>query len=636
MEYDTEIIFVDSDGEEIISDEETVEEDETPLEKAIRTKKVTHKILLETEITEILRTAYSNEYLKNEVYRYLRFRPLPVGENVTLYPHQVSAISFMQQREKISSSLVHGLKGGIIHLQMGLGKSLLAATHSLISPRPPYPEKYGEGGFPTLIIASKTLMLEWKKQCFEKFFGDRVSVLYLHKDFLGNKINTVTRQNIVQFDFVVTTYDVCNKVCNKYEYHRDVLEMGDDHSLMKGKVVAIHNRLRHQSDKPHVKGEQIIYTTPWERVIVDESQRFCNPSTKTYRYMMAVYGKYKWCLTGTPVKNYVTDAWAQLRFCGYNGITTAIMWKRYGVMKMRDHHLNQAILSMTYDSVGIKLPNKYQFTMHVTLDGNEKLCYDTLLGVAQNQYDMMMRGLCDFASVLALFTRLRQCAIAPYLITKESKREKGLIISITKEKEAIDKLKEIYKGTLGAWVYDKYGTSGINSKKMQQIITTLERIPEPEKVLIFSMFTSVLDLLALAIKEKIPYFEFVQVDGDTKGIQREELLHRFRTDVAIRGCLLTYKVGSEGLNLIEATHVICIEPWWTSTVKRQAEGRSHRLGQTKEIETHDIYVRDSIEDRIIEICKEKEKMEALILEGSEHKINTGIDKYTLGRMLGLR
>ncbi len=35
---------------------------------------------------------------------------------------------------------------------------------------------------------------------------------------------------------------------------------------------------------------------------------------------MAVYGKYKWCLTGTPIRNYETDIWAQLRFCGYKGV----------------------------------------------------------------------------------------------------------------------------------------------------------------------------------------------------------------------------------------------------------------------------------------------------------------------------
>ncbi len=56
-----------------------------------------------------------------------------------------------------------------------------------------------------------------------------------------------------------------------------------------------------------------------ERVICDESQKLANPKTMTYKCIMAVYGKYKWCLTGTPIRNYETDIWAQLRFCGYKG-----------------------------------------------------------------------------------------------------------------------------------------------------------------------------------------------------------------------------------------------------------------------------------------------------------------------------
>ncbi len=47
---------------------------------------------------------------------------------------------------------------------------------------------------------------------------------------------------------------------------------------------------------------------------------------------MAVYGKYKWCLTGTPIRNYETDIWAQLRFCGYKG------WKGHmiGIEMVKD------------------------------------------------------------------------------------------------------------------------------------------------------------------------------------------------------------------------------------------------------------------------------------------------------------
>ncbi len=765
----------------------------------VNSKNLTRENLLAVEMTDLVRGAYYNRYLAEQIEIHLGFRPLPLvtsfynerGENIIyrLYPHQVKALTFMRERENTDLQSVYNICGGLIKMQMGLGKTLIAITHSLISPRPVCTEEVGEKGFPTLIVVSKTVMIEWKIQGFKKFFGDRVKVLYLHVDYLGNDLDKITRKRIVKYDFVVTTYDACSSVCRKRGYHEEVLEMGDEHTLMKGKVFSINTRRRQQADRPSITGPAVIYTTPWERVICDEcftgdtriitdqgnirikmlhkmkkkprvlsfnkkdqvfeyknithtwekeriqtlyqvsfgnkkykctpghkwltidgyketrnmskgeviiasedawnskrncygyiivtdikkiesskykytydievednhnfvlgsmsqnnithgpvvsnSQRFANPNTQTYRHMMAIYGRYKWCLTGTPIRNYETDIWAQLRFCGYTGIERTIEWKRTGVEKMKTHNLTKAILSMNYDDADIKLPEKHEHIVYITLSGKEKQCYEYVQKTAQDVYDKMMQGLCDYACVLAIFTRLRQCSIAPYLITAEAKREKGTVSEREKNKEALSILKAIYTGTLGAWVHDKNGTAGIYSKKITEIINTLRKIPKDEKVLLFSMFTSVLDLLANAYKKLLPDSKFVQIDGDTKGKEREKLLTEFRTNANIQSLFITYKVGAEGLNLTEATHVICIEPWWTNAVHNQAKSRCWRIGQTKEVQIYNIYVENSIEERVVEICKEKDEMAEAMLEGTGQKIKVGLDKYTLGRILGV-
>ncbi len=165
-----------------------------------------------------------------------------------------------------------------------------------------------------------------------------------------------------------------------------------------------------------------------------------------------------------------------------------------------------------------------------------------------------------------MFTRLRQCAIAPYLITPDAKRN-------SKEKKLFQK-----------WCLDKFG--GVESKfknfkiveiiksvtlMIIQIVTQILKslqllakekayscfgsdyiksynpeISHPTKIIVFSMFTSCLDLLSEAIKEDYPNFKFVQVDGDTKN--RSELFDQFKNDINTQGLFLTYKVGSEGLN----------------------------------------------------------------------------------------
>jgi SNF2 family DNA or RNA helicase len=620
---------------------------DSDLADLVNSKNLTSKNILNFKLTDVLRGSYYNEYLKKCSWEFLNFLPLPIdtylinssNEKIefSLYPHQDKAISFMREKEAIPPRTVHGLRGGIIKMEMGLGKTLCSIIYSLISSKESCKEEHGENGFPTLVVASKIVMAEWKSQGFEKFFGNKVKVLYLHRDYIGNSIDNITRKQVVKYDFVVTTYDVCSTVCHKYNYQDECIEMGDEHSLMNGKIVSVHCRTREQSDKPKSLGSSIIYTTPWERCFCDESQKFCNPDSKIYKYMMAIYARYKWCITGTPVKNYQTDIWAQLRFCGYNGVTRKIEWKRRGDHLMKSHKLMEAIYNMDYKGAGIEIPEKINIEKFISLDGKELECYNHVQGMAKRVYDKMNAGLSDFASVLALVTRLRQCAIAPYLITTESKREKGTLEERKKDKEAVDVLKNLYKGPLNDWIHNKMGTSGIYSKKMIEIVDTISSIPDENKILIFSMFTSVLDLLSDALKETLPDFEFVQIDGDTKGKVREDYLKLFRTNKKVRGLLMTYKVGAEGLNLTEANHVICIEPWWTNTVHKQAISRCHRIGQKRIVEVHNIYVKDTIEERVIEVCKEKDKITESILEGTGQQITRGVglDAFTIGKILGL-
>ncbi|RLI45478.1 hypothetical protein DRO61_10495, partial [Candidatus Bathyarchaeota archaeon] len=264
------------------------------------THKLTKEKMLEAKMMDTLRAASKNGYAERCLRKHMGMRPLPLTSNFYLYPHQVKCLTWLRERE---DAIHYGIKGGIIALEMGLGKTTVAMAHTLISPRPPCKEKHGDKGFPTLVVCSKTVMQNWKLEK-EKFFGDRVSILFLHRMYLGKAIDHVTREFIVEHDMVVTTYDVINGTCKKGEYHETILERGDDSSLQKGKVVAIHCRRRWQSNHPSTVGRDILYCTPWERVILDESHKIANPASPSYKYAMALYGKYKICLSGTPVPNY--------------------------------------------------------------------------------------------------------------------------------------------------------------------------------------------------------------------------------------------------------------------------------------------------------------------------------------------
>lgn len=579
--------------------------------------------LLQLDYTELLRLATNPEF-KDHIFNLFGIRGISLNEPYSLYPYQVDALKWLRSREALNSKDVHGLQGGIVRMVMGLGKTYTFLVHILSSPK---------GEFPSLVICSKTIMNEWKQQ-IEKFLPDTINVLYLHRDFMSARdIGRLDRKTIIKYDIVLTTYDVALTTCANRGFDETCLEYGT--GLHEKKVVSVHPKLRQHADMADATGTDILYGTPWERVIADESQRFANHKTQIYKAVMALYGKWKWCMTGTPIRNYETDIWAQLRFCGYSTIDRAMKWKRYCYKKYREHKLDEAIYNVDREKANIKLPEKHELTHKLNLNGKQKEVYDYVLGETRKAYDEMLSGLCDYMCVLAWFTRLRQVAIAPYLIMPESKRKKPHSKSETSKEEVQKTLQRFGESKLGMWCKNKQ-EAGIESAKIQEIIRCLKTIPKGEKVLIFSIFTSCLDLVADAIEIYIPEMKYEQVDGDVVGEERNEILNDFRKNKDMGALLMSYKVGSEGLNLTEANHCICIEPWWSPAIHSQAKARCWRNGQTKEVKVYNIYSNNTIEKRVLEICQNKETMTSNFLDNNNVTITKtmGLDKYTMGQILG--
>lgn len=620
--------------------------------KKLKAKKITREDLLDCELTEVLRAATKCAYLRRIVRRELGFEPLPIKQylaydkidyddegnettytdykKVVLFPHQIKALHFMKEREK-NAGKHYGIKGGIIRLEMGLGKSLLSITHALISPG----SLFSKEKFPTLIIASKTVMQEWELEGFQKFFGTNVKVLFYHRDYLKKAFDCISREDIVKYDFVVTTYDVIKLACKSGDYSHECTVYGEEGTMWVGKRMGMKHQLREQADDPSVIGPGVLYRTPWRRIIADESHTFANPATSIFRAMVSLYGDYVFCLTGTAVRNYDTDIWSQLFFCGYNGVATPKDWKRCSYSKMKEHHLNDAILNMKIVDTTIKLPKMITRKHEIELSKEERECYNAVCGAAKRAYDEMMQGLVSFASILALLTRLRQCVIAPYLMTEESKRKKDTSAKSEDKRLALERLKKAMPDSMGAWVHDIYGTAGIYSTKISAFVDIIDKTPKDKKIIVFSMFTSCLDLLAEACRVRLPDFEFIQLDGDDKGDARKQILYQYKNDPKIQAMFMTYKVGSEGLNLTCATRIIKMEPWWSPAVAKQADARAYRPGQEDEVIVEDILVTDTVEDRIMEICRNKQSLSDRMLGESTSRVKPGLDKYTLGRILGL-
>jgi SNF2 family DNA or RNA helicase len=136
-------------------------------------------------------------------------------------------------------------------------------------------------------------------------------------------------------------------------------------------------------------------------------------------------------------------------------------------------------------------------------------------------------------------------------------------------------------------------------------------LEKPHKVLVFSQFTGMLDLVSKALKEK--EIEHLILTGKTQ--KRGELVESFNTSATQHVFLISTKAGGTGLNLASADTVIVIDPWWNPSVERQAIDRAHRIGQTRTVNVYRLITAGTIEEKIQALqAKKKDLFDAIINE----------------------
>jgi SNF2 family DNA or RNA helicase len=100
----------------------------------------------------------------------------------------------------------------------------------------------------------------------------------------------------------------------------------------------------------------------------------------------------------------------------------------------------------------------------------------------------------------------------------------------------------------------------IPSTKIRQLLTILEKETPDHKVIVFSQFTSMLDLIEPFLKRQ--GYNFTRYDGSMRNDLREASLEKLRNDKRTRVLLCSLKCGSLGLNLTAASRVVIMEPFW--------------------------------------------------------------------------
>merc|ERR1712072_19626 len=160
-----------------------------------------------------------------------------------------------------------------------------------------------------------------------------------------------------------------------------------------------------------------------------------------------------------------------------------------------------------------------------------------------------------------------------------------------------------------------FASSKINVA-IDQAETILAQNPD-EKVVIFSQWTEILDLIGQGLKSRS--IDTLRLDGSTSRKQRDRNLLDFRHKKHNRVFLASLGSAGEGLNLECGSHVILVDPWWNPSIEKQAVARLHRIGQKRKVTIYRLLASGSIEERLLRIQAFKNKMVSTLLKRGKHE-----------------
>ncbi|KAI6087976.1 SNF2 family N-terminal domain-containing protein [Hypoxylon rubiginosum] len=134
----------------------------------------------------------------------------------------------------------------------------------------------------------------------------------------------------------------------------------------------------------------------------------------------------------------------------------------------------------------------------------------------------------------------------------------------------------------------------------------------PFKSVVFSTWTSHLDLIQIALDNA--GIRYTRLDGKMSRTARTAAMDAFREDDSVHVILVSIMAGGLGLNLTSGNYVYVMEPQYNPAAEAQAVDRVHRLGQKRPVRTVRYIMRNSIEEKMLELQDKKKKLASLSMD----------------------
>ncbi|TCM23811.1 DEAD/DEAH box helicase [Novosphingobium sp. ST904] len=342
-------------------------------------------------------------------------------------------------------------------------------------------------------------------------------------------------------------------------------------------------------------------------VILDEAHGLKNPKTAGFKAAAVLKADQVVALTGTPVENRLTDLWslASLTNPGllgtYEGFRTSYRTpiEKHGDPTARTalaRRIRPFMLRRTKDAVAADLPPKTIIPERIDLAPPQLRLYESqrLLMHKRVRDEIDRVGLMrSQIIVLDAMLKLRQICCDPVLLPND----------------------------LGAEV------ASAKRERLREMVPEL--IAESRRIIIFSQFTTMLDLIAGDLERiGIP---FEQLRGATR--DRGRPVRRFQ-EGGVPIILVSLKAGGAGVNLTAADTVILYDPWWNPAVEAQAIDRAHRIGQSKPVFVHRLIATGTIEEKILALQERKRGLADMLWDEEAKAGSTSLTDADIDFLLG--
>lgn len=336
--------------------------------------------------------------------------------------------------------------------------------------------------------------------------------------------------------------------------------------------------------------EYYATTRPFSYVVFDEAQYVKNDRTLTARSAKLIPAERRLALTGTPLENGVHELWSifDVLMPGFLGDERAFRSKYVKPIHEQDDaraleslrmKVRPFMLRRTKEAHLKDLPPKIEQVSSCALAPEQVLTYarvledvrtDVFRAVQQKGFDRSR------IEILSALTKLRRVCDHPALVDSRLPR-----------------------------------TSAVSGKLQQAMELVREARAGGHKVLFFSQFTTMLDIVREALEEE--GIGHCTIEGKTRNRGAE--VKKFESDPDTGIFLLSLKAGGTGLTLNSADTVILYDPWWNPLAERQAMDRAHRIGQTKTVNVYKLVTKETVEEKVLELQKKKQRVFDAIMDG---------------------